>query len=151
MSAKSRHDVLLVRAGERICALPLAEVIEAFRPLPVRPLAGTPPFVLGMAVVRGAPAPVLCLARFLTGAPGPAPSRFVSVRCGERVAALAVEAVIGVSPLPEMDSGAPLLEQAGGGALEAAGALGSELLVLLRTVRVVPEEVWTSLDGGGPG
>ncbi|HZZ85477.1 MAG TPA: chemotaxis protein CheW [Anaeromyxobacteraceae bacterium] len=146
MPANSRHHVLLVRAGARVCALPIADVIETFRPLPVSPLAATPPFVLGVAVVRGEPAPVISLGQLLSGTSGPPPSRFVGVRCGARVAALAVEAVLGVSALPDgLAPGLPLLEQAGGAAVEAAGVLGSELLLLLRSARVVPEECWAAL------
>ncbi|MFL5302954.1 MAG: chemotaxis protein CheW, partial [Anaeromyxobacteraceae bacterium] len=61
MTGPSRPNVLLVRAGSRLCALPLACVVETLRPLHTSPLAGTPACVSGVAVVRGAPTPVVDL------------------------------------------------------------------------------------------
>jgi len=59
-----------------MCALPLEEVEETMRPLPVAPVVAAPVFVRGVCLVRGTPAPVMSLAVLLGGAhdqPGPPP------------------------------------------------------------------------------
>jgi purine-binding chemotaxis protein CheW len=138
--------VLLVRAGGRTCALPIAHVIETMRPLPVAPLSGTPPFVKGVAVIRGGAAPVVDLGAFL-GAGATAASRFVLVRCGARNAALAVESVIGVARFAGGEARAtPLVAGACAGAVELLGALDQEMLLVLRAVAIVPEGVWRAVD-----
>jgi len=55
--------LLLFRIGGRLCALRLESVLETMRPLPVEPMAGTPPFVLGISIVRGVAMPVVDPAR----------------------------------------------------------------------------------------
>jgi purine-binding chemotaxis protein CheW len=60
-----RH--LVFRCGAHTVALPLEQAVEVMRPLPIVPLAGAPEFVLGLAVVRGAPTPVVAVERLLTG------------------------------------------------------------------------------------
>lgn len=140
----SRDPVLLVRAGGRVCALPLAHVIETLRPLPTTPCSGVPAFVLGAAVVRGAAVPVVKLDLFLGAPPAPA-TRFVLVRSGARAAALAVDAVSGVASLAGMEPAATPLLGAGAGALEALGALDGELVALLHAARVVPDDAWRAI------
>lgn len=149
MPSPSRPPVLLVRAGARLCALPIEQVIETMRALPLVPLSGTPPFVAGAAVVRGAAVPVVHLDALL-GAAAPRPAaRFVLLRCGARTAALAVDGVIGVASLDVDGATAPLLEAGAGGAVETLGARDGELLVVLRGARVVPEEAWRALERRG--
>jgi purine-binding chemotaxis protein CheW len=131
---------LLCRARGRLCALPLAHVAEAMRPLPVEPVAGAPAFVLGLARIRGAATPVVDLGALL-GAPGePAATRFLTLRLGGRAAALAVEEVLGVrelgaasGPLPPLLAGAPAE------AVAEVGALDGELLFVLEAGSLVPE------------
>lgn len=146
VDATSGEQVLLVRAGGRACGLPIASVGETMRPLPVRSVAGTPPFVRGVAIVRGEPVPVLDLGVLLTGAPEENPTRFVVVRAGGRHAALAVAAVLGVARLDGATPGAlPLVRDACGGALESLRALDGDLLVVLGAARLVPEEASAAL------
>jgi purine-binding chemotaxis protein CheW len=141
--------VLLVRAGPRLCALRVGDVVETMRPLPVSPLAGTPPEVVGAAIARGHPAPVVDLDRLLGGGGAAAPRRFVLVRAGARRALLAVDAVIGVGDLPAgLDAAPPLLASSAGGAVEALGALDGELLAVLQAARLVPDGAWEALDAG---
>src|SRR5215207_6190786 len=90
--------VLLARAGALLCALPVLSVRETMRALPIRPARGGLPFVLGVAVIRGAALPVLDLAAFL-GAGAGRGRRFVVVRAGPRQLALSVDEVLGVSQL----------------------------------------------------
>ncbi len=137
--------MLLVRTGRTTCALPLAAVVETMRPLPTSPLAGVPHFVAGGAVVRGEPVPVVDLGALVAGVAAAAPRRFVLLRCGERRAALAADAVLGVARVAEGTHGASVLSDAAGGAVEALGALDGELLLVLRAATIVPEDAWEAL------
>ena len=47
MSDDASHLALVFRTAGRLCALPLAQVVETMRPQPVQRLDGTPAFVLG--------------------------------------------------------------------------------------------------------
>jgi purine-binding chemotaxis protein CheW len=136
------------RVGARVVALPIEHVVETMRPLPTEPIAGMPPFVTGVAVVRGVATPVVDAAR-LTGAVSSVPvGRFVAVRVGERRAVVAVDAVLGIQALP-IDSFERLLPHgdAGSGAIEGIGSLDSELLLVLRCAKIVPAAVWDAIDG----
>ena len=157
--AESSQDVLLVRAGARICALPIADVAETMRPLPTVPLAGTPPYVAGAAIARGVAAPVVNLDALLAGSAGSdvpgdrigANARYVRLRCGGRSALLAVDAVVGVSRLASREGDAPpLLSAAAGGVVESLGALDGALLLVLRASRLVPEEAFRAIAAGEP-
>jgi purine-binding chemotaxis protein CheW len=120
-------------------------VIETMRPLPVEPLRGAPPFVLGISIIRGAPTPVVDAAA-LIGATGSTPRRFVTIRTGTRIGALAVDAVIGVHALASLAALPPLLDAARDVAA-AIGTLDAELLVVLDTARLVPDDVFAVLEG----
>ncbi len=142
---------LLVRAGEKLVALALTDVIETMRPLPVSALDGAPTFVLGAAVVRGAPVPVVD-ARALLGEDRVArpPGRFVSLRQGARRAALAVDDVLGVRTLgAELGALPPLLQGVAAGLADAVAAIDEQLLLVLRSGRLVPDEVWRAMAGEG--
>jgi purine-binding chemotaxis protein CheW len=135
----------------RLCALRIEHVVETMRPLPTAELAGTPPFVSGVAIVRGQPTPVLDVSRLLDPMPAPSPrvtGRFVTVRIGARRAALAFDAVVGVRALEEGPGMPPLLGGAGSGAVSAIRALDAELLVVLESARIVPDVVWAAIDAG---
>jgi purine-binding chemotaxis protein CheW len=135
-----RETVLLVRAGARLCGLPVAAVAETMRPLPVAPVNGAPAFVRGVSIVRGEPVPVVDLARLLGGEPEPAPTRFVTVRAGGRRAALAVGAVGGLAHLdPASARTLPLVGDACAGALVSLRALDGDLLLVLGAARLIPE------------
>jgi len=122
-------------------------VIETMRPLPTSKLAGVPPFVLGVAIVRGDAVPVVCLDAFLGSSAPAAPARLVTVRAGARVVALAVDAVAGVAALdPREASRLPLVADACAGALESLRARDDDLLVVLRGARIVPEEVYAAIE-----
>ena len=147
------YRALLCRAGGQLCALRLEDVVETMRPLDVEQLPGLPPFVRGLAVVRGTPIPVVDL-RILLGAPeGRPPARFVTVRAGARRLALAVEEVLGVQPLPvsAQEDLPPLLGEVSAGAVETLGAADQQLLIVLRAARLVPEEIWSALADRGAG
>jgi purine-binding chemotaxis protein CheW len=136
----------ILRLGALRCALPLLQVVETMRPLPARPLPNAPEFVSGVSVIRGEPLPVVDLALLLGVAAGKA-ARFVVIRSGGRKVALAVEAVVGTCTVaPETLATVPLLlSKAPADFVSALGALDKELLVVLETGRILPEEVWPSL------
>ena len=145
--AAPTDTVLLVRAGGRLCALPIASVVETMRPLPVAPLPGAPPPVLGVAIVRGEPVPVVDLGALVAGAPQPGEvARFVTVRAGGRTAALAVSAVAGVARLdPSGARDVPLVRDACAGALESLRARDGDLVLVVGAARLVPDEAVAAL------
>lgn len=142
--------VLLCRARSRLCALPLHHLLETMRPLPIEPLAGMPPFVRGLSLIRGGPVPVVDVGVLLGASEPPRPTRFVTLRTGDRRVALAVEGVLGVRELTSesLDALPPLLGDASRVAISAVAALDRELLLVLETAHLVPESLWPILDIG---
>ena len=132
---------LLVTTQAHACALPLEDVIETMRPLPIRPLAGTPRFVLGVAMVRGQALPVLDLGALLGAPPASDARRFVTVRVGTRQAALAVASVDGIAGFTPHDFQAlpPLLGGADG--VEALRVTDGQLFLTLQAARLLPEDL----------
>src|SRR5215831_758193 len=106
----------------------MADVIETMRVLPIEAIAGAPRFVLGLAVIRGEPVPVVDVARLL-GAEAAQPRRFVTVRGARRPIALAVDAVLGVrAAVVELSELPPLAGAVAAEAIAAIGALDAQLL-----------------------
>jgi len=143
---------LVCRARTRLCALPLAQVVETMRPLPVTPVSGAAPFVAGLSVIRGAPVPVVDLGALLSRSEPPSPTRFATLRLEGRRVALALEAILGVRDLPgTLAPLPPLLADASSEAVSAIGRLDAELLLVLEAARIVPDSVWAGLHvGAGP-
>ncbi len=133
---------LWCRVDKFLCALPLEHVVETMRPLPVEPIAGAPHFVRGLAIIRGTPIPVVDLARLLGANNGQA-NRFVTVKLDVREAAIAVSDVLAVRLLPvgSLQELPPLLRNAGAEAISEIGMLDSELLLVLDSARLVPEDL----------
>ncbi len=129
MSAAPLH--LLVRAGEVVCALPLAAVRRVVRALPVHPLPGGAPAVAGLAEFAGEPLPVLDLARLVEAPPAGTPAFPVTVVVwagpAERreLVGLAADEALELAPVEEAVMGA-------GGAFVAgeAEALGRPVRLL---------------------
>lgn len=144
---------LVFRAGPLLCALGLDEVIETMRPLEVRPLAGTPPFVRGISVLRGVPTPVIDVSRLLGGRPAEA-DRFLAVRTERGAIAFATGEILGIRSVDaDATGGHPALLGGGSTRLVAGvGTLGTEPLLLLQSMRAVPDEVWeaAAATAGGP-
>jgi len=95
---------LACRSATHICALPVAAIVETMRPLPFEPFPKAPPFVSGIAIIRGIPTPVVDM-RALMGEPPSADhnreatGRFVTVKINARTVALAFDAVQGIHTL----------------------------------------------------
>jgi purine-binding chemotaxis protein CheW len=149
---------LLCRIGSRIGALAVKDVRETMRPLPIEPLMGTPPFVLGVAIVRGSAVPVIDAGRLLdpsalssAAATSPTGARFVSLELGDRTAVLAVDAVLAVRSLAAGMQAQipPLLRGTGEELVSIIGALDSQLLLVLEAARLVPDSVWNEINAAG--
>jgi purine-binding chemotaxis protein CheW len=146
---------LLCRVGSRIAALDVRDVWETMRPLPIEPLAGAPAFVLGLAIVRGFPIPVVDADRLL-GSSGssstplisPSPARFISLKLGVRSAVLSVDAVLEIRALPTgmLANIQPLLGEAGADLVSVIGTLDAKLLLVLEAARLVPDSVWDAIN-----
>jgi purine-binding chemotaxis protein CheW len=156
------HAWLVVRAAGRLYALPLDQIIETMRALPIKEFAGVPPFVRGLAVIRGAPVPVIDVARLFgdddatthgasrsDGCPQEA-THFVAAKTGGRTIALAVGSVVGIRSFDttEMCAVPPLLRHAAKATAAAVGALDAELLLFLRTVELVSDDTLAALEIG---
>jgi purine-binding chemotaxis protein CheW len=134
-----------------LCALPLESVIETMRPLPIEAVAGAPPFVRGLSVIRGAPVPVID-AECLINDEASEPKRYVMLRAGDQRIALAVSSVLGIR---EIDAQSfkelpPLLRDARAPFIAAIGALDAQLLLVLRAGRILPETLRGSLGTAEP-
>jgi len=151
MPANASEQMLLCRVAAITCGLPLAQVIETLRPLPVEPLQGMPPFVAGLSVIRGRPVPVVLLSRVLGNEVELRAQRWVLVEVQGRRIALAVEQVIGVRSLAGAALAAlpPLLAGANGESVSAIGALDAALLVVLEGGRILPDSAWALVPASG--
>jgi purine-binding chemotaxis protein CheW len=154
IGAEESDRFLLCRIGSRIGALALKDVRETMRPLPIEPLPGMPPFVLGVSIVRGFPAPIVDAVRLLkplASSPPPIVSppsaRFVSLKLGSRTAVLAVDAVLDIRPLAAgiLADIPPLLRETGAEQMAVIGALDAQLLFVLEAARLLPESVWSAI------
>lgn len=142
-SVDSGH-ALIATVGAVGCAIPIAQVIETMRPLPIEPVGERLDFVRGIAIVRGAPTPVIDTARLL-GIAAPEPRRFVTVRAGPRTLAFTFDAVLDVRPLGAFGELPPLLRVATPAAVAAITAADAALLLVLEAARALTEDEWTRL------
>ncbi len=90
--------------------------------------------------------PVVDLAALL-GEEATALSRLVIVRAGPRKVALAVDQITGTHKAEPgtMQDLPPLLSTAQSDLVQAVATLDNELLFVLQTAHLVPEEVWASI------
>jgi purine-binding chemotaxis protein CheW len=134
----------------RLCAIPLQYVSETMRPLPIEPVPGMPPSVRGLSIIRGVPVPVVDVATAIAGG-GSTPTRFVTVTVGARSVALAVDSIVGVRTIDasEINELPMLLANASNEGIAAIGILDAKLLLLLQSARLIPDDVWTTLEQRG--
>ena len=143
----NRKTFLMVDSGGTRCAIPLPQVIETMRPLPIKRIPDAPAAVLGAAVIRGRAVPVLNLAALLS-IPGDVPfRRFVTLRTGSGVVALALTDVVGIRQLEAEQIGSlpPLLSAAEQHAVGQIGTLDRELMLVLEAARVLPADFLAAL------
>jgi purine-binding chemotaxis protein CheW len=131
---------LACRSAAHICALPLAGVVETMRPLPCEPFPKAPPFVSGIAIVRGVPTPVVDMRALMGEPPATAPERYVTVEVNNRIVALAFDAVLGIHTL---DAGhaiglPPLLRNVAGETISDVAAKDTDLLLFFEAARIFP-------------
>jgi purine-binding chemotaxis protein CheW len=141
MREEGQQRLLVVTGGAHRVGIPLASVRETSRALALAPLRGAPPFVLGLAVMRGASVPVVDLGALLGGNTSTAePARFVRLELDGRSVALAVTHVEGVLAFESSDFSAmpPLFARAAGATLEALTQNDAALLFVLSAARLVP-------------
>ena len=130
---------IVARSGPHWVAIPIRCVVETMRPRPVMPIVNTPAYVMGASLIRGTPTAVINLAQLVAGTQSTNIQRFITVVAGERSVALAVDAVLGVRTLgAERPTDAPpLLRDAATDVVESLGRLDADLLVVLRTARLL--------------
>jgi purine-binding chemotaxis protein CheW len=141
---------LLCRAGTLLCAIPLEHVIEILRVLPIETVAGAPPYVRGLCIIRGAAVPVVDTG-VLIGEQATKSGRLITIRAGSRTIALAAETVLGIRAIgaETLNELPPLLRDAAGETIAAIGTLDTELLFFLRTTLIVPPELLDRLELDG--
>jgi purine-binding chemotaxis protein CheW len=150
-AAPAAHTSWLVcRAGALRCALPVQQVVEIMRFMPLKQVAGAPPYVRGVSIIRGMPVPVVDMGLIAGGAPTRG-ARLVAVRVAARIVALAVDEVIGIAAFAAgaLHQLPPLLHDAAADTIAALGAADAELVFFLRTGRLVPEDLFAHLDADG--
>jgi purine-binding chemotaxis protein CheW len=132
---------LICRAGGACCALPLDRVSEIFRPLPIEPVADAPRAVLGLAIIRGVPLPVVDLGLLIADC-ACRPERMVALDTGSRRLALVADEVIGIRVFDAsaFEALPPLLQDAANERVAAIGTHDAELLLVLRTARLLPDD-----------
>ena len=142
--------VLLLRSGQRLCALPIQHVLETFRPLPTEALGEASPFVLGLSRVRGEAVPVVGLNLLMGAAQGAPAQRFVSLRVDGRKLALAVDEVLDVREIQAsaMEALPPLLSEAVP-AVAGLAKLDAAFYLVLKAAKLLSNEDWLALEPGG--
>lgn len=142
-----RGDFVLVVSHGRYYAFPRANVAETMRPLPVEAVLGSPPFLQGLSIIRGNPTPVIDLALLIEGLPTERASRFVTVRNPSGPIALAVDEVVGIREFAEDElADLPAVLTDAHERIRGLGRLDGHLLVILETIRLLPEEVFGPLS-----
>ncbi len=123
---------LLVRAGQRVCALPIESVRRIVRALTVHPLPGGSEELLGLSEFAGEPLPVVSLARLIQAPAGANPVHPVTVVVwvgegeGRELLGLAADAALDVVHLPSAG-----IAGGDGGLVRGEGPLGDEAVRVL--------------------
>lgn len=153
---------LVAVSGAHRCVLPLADVIEVMRPLPVDAVAQPRPFVRGLSMIRGVAVPVVDLLALLE--PGQTTRRFgrfvslgldgVEGASGRRFA-LGVEEVRGVIWLAEdrfVDLDPLLRDDDETDVVASVVRADAGLHRVLRAARMVSSEMWSvmTIQGAAP-
>lgn len=147
IQASKAQAWLACQSAAHICALPLAAIVETMRPMPREAFPKAPPFVSGIAIIRGVPTPVVDM-RALMGEPSSQEAgRYVTVRINERVVALAFDAVLGIHTLEARNVMGlpPLLKNIAGETISDVAARDSDLLLFFEASLIFPPGLIESL------
>jgi purine-binding chemotaxis protein CheW len=120
---------------------------EIMRPLPIERLPGVPPYILGLALIRGVATPVLDLAG-LFGQADSHIGRFITIKVAGRPLALAVAQVHGVvvvarEALATLPS---LMRDMGSDLIDAISVRDAALLLVLDGARLLSDEALRQLE-----
>lgn len=130
-------DVLLFAVSDHVCALPLTHVAEVMRMQPVTARETLPVGVVGSAIIRGQPTPVVDASILLNGVRTETPS-LVLLRFQERRVALAVQRIIGPSKLDaEQMRRAPALLRDDAAMITNIGVRDAELVHVLDAIALL--------------
>lgn len=141
----------MCRIAAQPIAVPIAAVEETLRPLVVEKLSGVPDYVLGCAIVRGGPMPVISGSRLL-GFEGGASQRWLTLKVDDRRVALAVDEVVGLRDFASAArSQLPPLLRDKSDIFSSLATLDAELLLILRHTKLVSDLVWTQFDQAAAG
>jgi purine-binding chemotaxis protein CheW len=122
-------------------------VVEIMRPLPVLELAGLPAYLRGLAVIRGEPTPVVDVSILLTGVSDGQIGRFLAMRTERRPFVLGVESVLGTRVVDGATLRAlPELLEPARDLVDSVGALGTQLLTVLKSSRTFEDDMWARVD-----
>lgn len=136
-------QVLVVRLGAGLHAIPVAAVEEILPALPVEPVAQCPSFVRGVVYVRGHLIPVLDLAERLGMADHvrPAEPHIVCLRWSGRLVGVQVDEALDLMKLPDTAGLSAELLGAGSGLIQSVIERDGQIVRLLNPARLVaPDE-----------
>jgi purine-binding chemotaxis protein CheW len=149
LAAQDSRNVplLIVRAADRLCGVPLTSVVEILRPVAIQELAGLPAYLCGLSVIRGQPTAVVDVSTLLTGISDGRIGRFLSMRTDGKPFALRVQSVLGIDRVERHTlRGLPELAEPARDLVDSVGTLGKELLTVLRSSLAFSQEVWAGID-----
>jgi len=130
MAERSRLRLLLWRAGATRCAAPIERLREVLPALPLTPLPGAPPAVLGVANVRGTLVTVVDCRRLLGESDRAVPDATVLVDLGGKAVGLAVDSVEDLVEVDDSDLAPPVADGSAGWAVRLDDGPPARLLDL---------------------
>ncbi|GAB6903761.1 chemotaxis protein CheW [Kineosporia succinea] len=140
-------SLLVCGTGGKTFAVPLTSVRETMRPLPTSAVPGMPPFVLGVARIRGSAVPVVD-SGILTGGAAVDASRWITLHTDDhRAVALAVQSIAGIRTVErdDLEELPPLLDGDAPQLFSALVSRDAQLLLALQASHLLPDGVWERL------
>lgn len=140
--------ILLARFEKLLFCLPICDVAEVLRPLPIEPLSELPIFIKGISIIREVPVPVIDMGLLFGISSTQSPSRLIVLNLPERRVALTADEVIGIKEIEPtfLQDALPILGKVRSEIVSAIGVMDSRLLVTLKGGHIVSEEVWNKIN-----
>lgn len=140
--------VLSLRSSTTICAIPIKDISEVMRPLPLNVIPDSPIFLLGISVIRGHSIPIVDFGTLVGLNKSKPPEKYVVLKVESRKVALAVENVMGIKKLSRgfMDQLPPLFQNVHPDIITQIGILDEEFLIVIRASKLIPIEVWDKIS-----